>query len=321
MRYRCAVLDDYQGVATELADWSLLGPDVEVTVFTAPLGDDRAVSAALADYDIVCLMRERTKFPKAVIDALPRLRLIVSTGMRNAALDVGAALARGIVVSGTGMGSGGASTPELAFAHMLELARGVGANNAALKSGKLWQAGRIGTELGGSTLGLVGLGHLGRQMAGIGRAFGMRVIAWSPNLTPDKCAGTGAEYATREALFSTADYVSVHLVLGDRSRGLIGAADFALMKPTAFFINTSRGPIVDEAALIEVLSQERIAGAGLDVFDQEPLPPDHPLRSLPRAQLTPHLGYVTRKVLEACYRDTVEDISAFLAGHPIRLMN
>jgi D-3-phosphoglycerate dehydrogenase len=217
------------------------------------------------------------------------------------------------------MGKGGAATPELAFAHMLEFCRQVGANSAALKSGTPWET-TVGTELGGKTLGLVGLGRLGQQMAQIAKGFGMHVIAWSQNLTPEKCAGTGADYAGREALFATADFVSVHLVLGDRSRGLIGAADFARMKPTAFFVNTSRGPIVEEAALIEALHSNRIAGAGLDVFDEEPLPLDHPLRREPRAQLTPHLGYVTDTVLEACYRDTVEAVAAFIAGKPIRLM-
>ena len=307
MVYRCAVLDDYQKVARRLADWSVLGDAVERTVFDTPLGDAEAVAQALAPFDIVCLMRERTRFPREVIEALPRLRLLVTTGMRNAAIDMAAAADRGIVVSGTQMG--GPATAELVFAHLLEFARHAGAANLALKSGTPWQTS-VGIELAGKTLGIVGLGNLGQQVARIGTAFGMQVIAWSQNLTPEKCVGTGAAFVSREELFSTADFISIHLLLSARTRGLIGAADLSRMKPTAFLVNTSRGPIVEEAALIEAMRDERIAGAGLD----------HPFRTLPRAQITPHLGYVTEEVLRVGYGQTVEDIAAFVAGTPIRVV-
>ena len=317
MRYRCAVLDDYQDVARHSADWSGCGPDVELTVFNQRLVGDDEVVAALAPFDIVCLMRERTPMPRPVIEALPRLRLIVTTGMRNAALDVEAAASRGITVCGTQLS--GPATAELVFAHLLELTRKVGLENGRLKSGAAWQT-TVGIELAGKTLGLVGLGRLGQAVARIGAAFGMRIIAWSQNLTPEKCVGTGAAYVGREELFETADFISVHLQLSDRTRGLIGAADLARMKPTAFFVNTSRGPIVEEAALIGALRNNRIAGAGLDVFDEEPLPPDHPFRTLRRAQITPHLGYVTEEGYRIAYGQTVEDIAAFLAGTPIRVI-
>jgi D-3-phosphoglycerate dehydrogenase len=317
MPVKCAILDDYQNVALASADWSTLEPGVALTVFNERLDGEEAVVAALAGFEIVCLMRERTAFTARVIERLPRLRLILTTGMRNVAIDVAAARAHGITVCGTVMS--GPSTAELVFAHMMELSRHLGYENARLKAGAPWQT-TIGTELGGKTLGIVGLGRQGKLVARIAHGFEMRVIAWSQNLTPEKCAEVGAAYATREELFSTADFVSINLQLSDRSRGLIGAADLARMKPSAFLINTARGPIVDEAALIAALREERIAGAGLDVFDSEPLPLDHPFRTLPRAQITPHLGYVTTEGYRAGYGQMVEDIAAFLAGQPIRVI-
>lgn len=318
MPLRCAVLDDYQHVALASADWSRLGDRVAVEVFHDHFETPDAVVAALAGFDILCLMRERTAFPAAVLERLPQLRLILTTGMRNAAIDVAAATARGIVVCGAGMG-GGMPTAELVFAHMLEFTRRLGSENARLKAGGAWQT-TVGSELAGKTLGLVGLGHLGQRVATIAQAFGMEVMAWSQNLTPQRCAGLGVRYASRDDLFATADFISIHVQLSDRTRGLIGAGDLGRMKPTAFLVNTSRGPIVEEAALVAVLRQGSIAGAGLDVFDREPLPAGHPLRGLERAQLTPHLGYVTRESYAAGYADMIEDIEAFLAGTPIRVI-
>lgn len=317
MRYRCAVLDDYQNVALKLADWSVLAPDVEVTVFNQPLSDNAAVIEALASFEILCLMRERTKLPREVIERLGQLKLIVTTGMRNVAIDMEAADARGISVCGTGLGGPGPA--ELVFAHILEFARKVGLENARLKAGQPWQT-TIGLELSGKTLGTVGLGRIGRHAAQVATAFGMKVIAWSQNLTAEKCEGTGATYVGREELFATSDFISINLQLSDRTRGLLGSADLSRMKPTAFLVNTSRGPIIDEAALIEALRQGRIAGAGLDVFDQEPLPLDHPFRSLERAQITPHLGYVTEEGYRVAYGQTVEAIAAFIAGKPVRVI-
>lgn len=317
MRYRCAVLDDYQNAALTSADWSALAPDVEVVVFNRYIEGEAAVVEALREFDIVCAMRERTKFSRPVFEQLDRLKLIVTTGMRNAAIDMTAAKDRGVLVCGSDLG--GPATAELVFGHILEFARKVGQENAALKAGRPWQT-TLGIELAGKTLGVVGLGKLGSHVARIGAAFGMRVIAWSPNLTPEKCAGTGATYASRDELFGASDFISIHLVLSDRSRGLIGRDDLMRMKPTAFLVNTSRGPIVEEAALLEVLREGRIAGAGLDVFDVEPLPLHHPLRGLERAQLTPHLGYVTADGYRIAYGQTVEDITAFVAGKPVRVI-
>jgi phosphoglycerate dehydrogenase-like enzyme len=317
MASRCAVLDDYQNVALEFADWSRVAGEVEITVFNAPLGGHDEVVRALADFDIVCLMRERTAFPRQVIETLPRLKLIVTTGLRNAAIDVAAAADHGVTVCGTQLAPH--PTAELVFAHMLEFARKVGFENARLKAGAAWQV-TIGRDLSGKTLGVIGLGKLGRQVARIAEAFGMTVLAWSQNLTPDKCEGTGARYATKEELLEASDFISVHLQLSERTRGLIGAADLALMKPSAFLINTSRGPIVEEAALAEALRDKRIAGAGIDVFDTEPLPLDHPFREFPNAQITPHLGYVTEDNYRLSYGQTVEAIRAWLDGSPVRVI-
>jgi len=313
---RCAILDDYQNVALKMADWSAISKTVEIKVFNQWIPTAQ-VPAALKGFEIVCAMRERTRFPKQVLEALPDLRLLISTGMRNAAIDVKAANERGVVVCGTG-GSGN-PTAGIAIGLMLELTRHIGYENARLKAGAPWQT-TIGIDLEGKTLGVVGLGKLGTRVAHIAKAFGMNVIAWSQNLTPEKCQEAGVTYASKEDLFRTADIVSIHLMLSDRSRGLIGAKDLALMKPTAYLINTARAAIVDQAALLAVLTERRIAGAGLDVFETEPLPLDSPLRGLDNVVITPHLGYVSVQAYEVYFREIVEDIRAFLDGKPMRVI-
>jgi len=313
---RCAILDDYQNVALKMADWSAISKTVEIKVFNQWIPTAQ-VPAALKGFEIVCAMRERTRFPKQVLEALPDLRLLISTGMRNAAIDVKAANERGVVVCGTG-GSGN-PTAGIAIGLMLELTRRIGYENARLKAGAPWQT-TIGIDLEGKTLGVVGLGKLGTRVANIAKAFGMNVIAWSQNLTPEKCQEAGVTYASKEDLFRTADIVSIHLMLSDRSRGLIGAKDLALMKPTAYLINTARAAIVDQAALLAVLTERRIAGAGLDVFETEPLPLDSPLRALDNVVITPHLGYVSVQAYEVYFREIVEDIRAFLDGKPMRVI-
>ena len=317
MPLRCAVLDDYQSVALSFADWSKVSGDIDIKVFNEHLGGADQVIAALKDFAIVCAMRERTAFPRAVIDALPELKLLVTTGMRNASIDLEAAKDKGIVVCGTP--AVGNATAAIATGLMLELARHIGYENMRLKSGVLWQS-TIGLDLEGLTLALLGLGKLGSRMAEIGRAFKMRVIAWSQNLTPEKCREAGVEYVGADELFQCADFLSVHLQLSPRTRGLIGARQIALMKKSSYLINTSRGPIVDEAALLTALRDKRIAGAGLDVFDVEPLPLDHPLRKLDNVVLTPHLGYVTAQSYRAFFDGMVDDIRAFLDGKPVRVL-
>ena len=317
MPQRCAILDDYQNVVLKLADWSAVTPDLDVKVFTAPFADQQRVIEALRDAEIVCLMRERTPFPRAVIEALPKLKLIVTTGMRNAAIDVAAAQERGVAVCGTGTAHH--PTAELAFGLMLDLARKISFEDAQLKKGVPWQT-TIGVDLIGRTLGILGLGKLGARVARYAQAFEMKVLAWSQNLTEARCREVGVGYADKEQLLRQSDFVSIHLVLSPRTRGLIGAAELALMKPSAFLINTSRGPIVEEKALLDALREGRIAGAGLDVYDAEPLPPDHLLRGLPNTVLTPHLGYVTEDNYRLLYRETVEAIRAWLDGKPIRLL-
>ncbi len=322
---RIAVLDDYHRIAHELADWASLG--AEVDFFDRPIARER-LPVALAAYDVLVLMRERTAFPREVLERLPALRLLVTTGMRNAAVDIDYLRERGVLVCGTGIpGYGGTdlepppgvpSTIELTWALILALAKRVAWEDAALRRG-IWQEG-LPTNLAGATLGLVGLGRLGAQMVAPARAFGMEVIAWSQNLTPERAAEVGVRHASREELLAASDVVSIHLVLSARSRGLIGAAELGRMKPTAVLVNTSRGPIVEEAALIDALRARRIAGAGLDVYDTEPLPPDHPLLGLPNVVLTPHLGYVSREGLAEMYGQAVEDLAAYRRGEPIRVI-
>ena len=317
MPLRCAILDDYQNVALSFADWSKVSGDIDIKVFNEHLGSADQVIAALKDFAIVCAMRERTAFPRAVIDALPELKLLITTGMRNASIDLEAAKDKGIVVCGT-LAVGNA-TAAIATGLMLELARHIGYENMRLKSGAFWQS-TIGLDLEGLTLALLGLGKLGSRMAEIGRAFKMHVIAWSQNLTPEKCREAGVEYVGDDELFQRADFLSIHLQLSPRTRGLIGARQIALMKKSSYLINTSRGPIVDEAALLAALRDKRIAGAGLDVFDVEPLPLDHPLRKLDNVVLTPHLGYVAAQNYRAFFGGMVDDIRAFLHGRPVRVL-
>jgi phosphoglycerate dehydrogenase-like enzyme len=317
MRYRCAVLDDYQNVALKMADWSKVTGDVDVTVFNERLGDEAAVARALQGFGIVCVMRERTPFPRSLIEKLPDLKLIVTTGLKNASIDIAAAKERGIAVCGTE----GAKHPtaELAIGLMIDLARSISVENARMKAGEAWQA-TVGADLYGHTLGVIGLGNLGQRVARVAQAFGMNVIAWSQNLTPERCKEHGVGYATKADLFQQSDFISIHMVLSDRTRGLVDKTDLAMMKPTAYLINTSRGPIIDEAALVAALQNKTIAGAGLDVFGVEPLPRDHVFRTLPNVVLTPHLGYVTQDGYRAFYGGTVEAIRAWLDGKPIRVI-
>jgi phosphoglycerate dehydrogenase-like enzyme len=317
MRYRCAVLDDYQNVALTLADWGKLATDVDVTVFNQPMSGPDEVHRTLRDFHIVCMMRERTPFRRPTIEALPNLKLLITTGARNASIDLAAAAERGITVCGTG--AFGNPTTGITYGLILELTRRIGFEHARLKSGELWQV-TLGPDIEGKTLGIIGLGKLGQRVAGVAKAFGMKVIAWSPNLTPEKCQEAGVGYATKDQLFRQADFVTIHVQLGDRSRGLVTAKEFALMKPSAYLINTARGPIVDEKALITALTERRIAGAGLDVFDVEPLPLDHPFRRMDNVVITPHLGYVSRQNYEHYFPDIVEDILSFIAGKPMRVV-
>jgi phosphoglycerate dehydrogenase-like enzyme len=308
---RIAILDDYQSVALTMADWSVLDGRAEITVFTDHLADPGAVVARLEPFDILCVMRERTPLPRAILERLPNLRLIASTGGRNAAIDTEAAAALGITV----VHSGYSSTPTIEFtwALILASARGLVDEAVSLRAGG-WQIG-LGTELRGKTLAVLGLGRVGGGVASIGKAFGMRVIAWSPNLTPERAAEGGAEWVGREALFEQADILTIHMVLGARTRGLVGADLLGRMKPTARLINTSRGPLVDEQALIAVLKARRIAGAAIDVHETEPLPPDHPFRSLDTLLATPHIGYVSDDMYRVFYGDLARGISDWIDGH------
>jgi phosphoglycerate dehydrogenase-like enzyme len=314
-RLRCAILDDYFNITLEIADWSKIADRVDVTVFNEPFASPEAAASALKDFEIICAMRERTAFPRASFEALPKLKLLITSGMRNAAIDVEAARERGVVLCGTQWGQD--PTAPLTMGLILELTRGIGRENARMHAGEPWQK-FCGIEIEGKTLGVVGLGKLGAKMAGLGKAFGMNVIAWSPNLTPERCKEVGVGYATKEQLFSTADVITVHVVLSQRSRGLVGREDLARMKPTAYLVNTSRGPIVDETALLEALQQRRIAGAGIDVFSVEPLPVDHPFRKLDNIVLTPHLGYVSQDAFRAHYGQMVDGIDAWIKGQPLR---
>ena len=318
MAIRCAILDDYQNVGLKLADWSKVKDHIEVKVFHDHLGSADKVIAALQGFQIIIAMRERTAFPKKVIDALPDLKLLITTGMRNASIDTEAAKARGIAVCGTG--TFGNPTSGIAIGLMLELTRRIGYENARLQSGAPWQS-TIGLDLEGMTLGVLGLGKLGARTAGIAKAFGMKVIAWSQNLTAERCREAGVDYVSKDELFRQSDFITIHVVLSARTRGLIGTAELALMKPSAFLINTSRGPIIDEAALIAALRQGKIAGAGLDVFDVEPLPLDHPFRKMDNVVITPHLGYVSEQNYRRYFTDAIDDIRGFFDGKPVRVLS
>ena len=314
---QAAILDDYQNVAMSFADWSPIARDVEIKVFNKPFGSHDEAIKALQGFAVVVGMRERTPFPRKVIEALPDLKLLITTGARNNSFDVKVCAERGVTVCGTG--AAGSPTTGIAFGLMLELTRRIGFENARLKAGAPWQT-TIGRDLEGLTLGILGLGKLGQRSAAVGKAFGMKTIAWSQNLTEEKAKAAGADYVSKDDLFRNADFVTIHLVLSDRSRGLVGAKELGLMKKSAYLINTSRGPIVDEKALIAVLNSKSIAGAGLDVFDVEPLPLDHPFRKMDNVVITPHLGYVSEQNYRKYFPDIVEDIRAWLDGKPVRVI-
>jgi phosphoglycerate dehydrogenase-like enzyme len=310
-RPRCAILDDYMNLTLQMADWSAISDRVDVTVFNQPFASTEAAASALEDFEIICAMRERTPFPRASFAALPKLKLLITSGLRNAAIDMEAAKDHQVVLCGTQWGRD--PTAALTMGLILELTRNIGRENARMHAGEPLQK-FIGMEIEGKTLGVVGLGKLGAKVSGLAKAFGMNVIAWSPNLTPERCKEVGVGYASKEELFATADIVTVHVVLSDRSRGLVGAADLARMKTTAYLVNTARGPIVDETALLEILRQKKIAGAAVDVFSVEPLPVDHPFRKLENLVLTPHLGYTTEETFRAHYSQMVACIDAWLKG-------
>ena len=314
---RAAILDDYQNVAMQFADWSPIAKEVEIKVFNKPFADQGEAIKALQGFAIIVGMRERTPFPRKAIEALPDLKLLITTGARNNSFDVKACAERGITVSGTG--AAGSPTTGITFGLMLELTRRIGFENARLKAGAAWQV-TVGRDLDGLTLGILGLGKLGQRSAAVGKAFGMKIITWSQNLTAEKAKAGGAELVAKDDLFRNADFITIHNVLSERSRGLVGAKELGLMKKSAYLINTSRGPIVDEKALIAVLQAKSIAGAGLDVFDVEPLPLDHPFRKMDNVVISPHLGYVSEQNYRKYFPDIVEDIRAWLDGKPVRVI-
>jgi phosphoglycerate dehydrogenase-like enzyme len=317
MQYRLAILDDYQRVAAEYAPWDSLEDDgVSVTVFDQPFGPGADVAAALKDFDIVVAMRERTPFPREVIEALPQLKLLVTTGAANAAIDVPAASEHGVVVCGTG--GSPAAAPEMTWALLLAFARNLAREENSLRSGR-WQT-TVGFELSGKTLGIVGLGKIGKRIAGYAQAFGMDVLAWSQNLTEETASEAGVRKVSKEELFREADVVSLHLRLSERSRGIVGADELRLLGPNGVLVNTARGPLVDEPALLRALQEGWIRGAALDVYDQEPLPAGHPILDAPNTVLAPHLGYVTRESYEQFHGGAFEDVRAWLDGAPIRTL-
>ncbi|NVJ20539.1 D-2-hydroxyacid dehydrogenase family protein [Myxococcus sp. AM011] len=313
---RVAILDDYLDVARISADWSLLPSSFEPRFFQAPLAGEDAVAQSLQEFEVIVAMRERTAFPASLLVRLPRLRLLVTTGMRNAAIDLDACRRQGIIVCGTG--AVGAPAAELTWALILALLKRIPAEDQSLRSGG-WQTGLTET-VSGKRLGVVGLGKLGTQVAKVGLAFGMDVVAWSPRLTAERAEAAGVHLVDKATLFASSDVVTLHLVLGERTQGVVGASELGAMKRSAYLVNTSRGGLLDEEVLVSALRERRIAGAGLDVFSVEPLPREHPLRSLPNTVLTPHLGYVTRENQTVYYRDAVEDILAWSQGRPVRLL-
>jgi phosphoglycerate dehydrogenase-like enzyme len=314
-RLRCAILDDYINLTLGITDWSKVKDRVDITVFNQPFASAEAAADALKDFEIICAMRERTPFPRALFAALPKLKLLITSGMRNASIDMEAAKEHGVVLCGTQWARD--PTAPLTMGLILELTRNIGRENARMHAGEPLQK-FVGMEIEGKTLGVVGLGKLGTKVAKLAQAFGMNVIAWSPNLTPERSKEAGVGYATKEELFSTADIITVHVVLSQRSRGLVGAEDLARMKPTSYLVNTARGPIVDEAALLTTLQQRKIAGAAIDVFSVEPLPVEHPFRKLDNIVLTPHLGYVTAESFRNHYSQMVEGIDAWFKGETLR---
>ncbi|AHF67125.1 MULTISPECIES: D-2-hydroxyacid dehydrogenase family protein [Pseudomonas] len=310
-----AVIDDWQDIASDVVDWSVLSPIGEVSFLHDFPADTATMVQRLQGFEIICMMRERTLFDEALLSQLPRLKLLVTGGMRNAAIDIKAAKRLGIEVCGTE--SYKHAAPELTWALIMGITRNLVAEANSLRDGK-WQVG-LGSDLHGKTLGILGLGSIGKWIARYGQAFGMNVIAWSQNLTAEAAAESGVTYVSKQELFEQADVLSVHLVLSDRSRGLVDAEALAWMKPSAYIVNSSRGPIIDEAALITTLQQRRIAGAALDVFDIEPLPAEHPFRTLDNVLATPHIGYVTENNYRTFFSQMIEDIQAWHAGAPIRV--
>ena len=314
---RLAILDDYQNVALDSADWGSLPKGCDITVFREHLGSEHLVEEALKDFDVIIAMRERTPFPASLIEALPNLKLLVTTGMRNLSIDLDAARRGGITVCGTAM------TPYAAFEHTWALIMAITKNlpreDRSMREGG-WQT-NIGTGLHGKTLGLLGLGKLGEKVARVGRAFDMNIIGWSHNLTEERAKECGATRVDKETLFKASDILSIHVVLSDRTRGLVGKHEIGLMKPSAVLVNTSRGPVVNEDDLIDALQTKTIAGAAIDVYDIEPLPAHHPLRTLENTVLTGHQGYVLRETFQIAYGDAVEDIKAWLAGEPVRVLD
>jgi phosphoglycerate dehydrogenase-like enzyme len=313
---RVAVLDDYQHVATTMADWTLVPKDVTVTVFTDHQPSPDALAERLKGYEIVCIMRERTAFTREVFEKLPDMKLLVTTGMRNASVDMQAAADHGVTVCGTSGSS--SATPELAFGLALSLARNIPNENNAMRQGN-WQM-TVGQGMKGRTMGLLGLGNLGTKVAKYAQAFEMETIAWSQNLTAEAAAAKGVRRVEKDELFQQSDFISVHLVLSDRSRGIVGERELNLMKPTAHIINTSRGPIIDEDALAEALRNGTIAGAGIDTYSVEPVAKTNPFLDLRNTVLTPHLGYVTEETYHIFYGQTVENIAAWLKGEPVRVI-
>ncbi len=319
---KLAILDDYMKIALDSADWDRLRKrGIDITVFDTAFASADDAASKLQSFEIVNLLRERTHFPRTLIERLPNLKLIAMTGRRAPSLDIPAATDHGILVCNTHGGEGGASTSEMAWALLLAGARDLVKAEKGVRAGRWHEGIRAGTVLEGRQLGLVGLGRLGARMAGYGKAFGMDVVAWSQNLTPERAAEVGVKCVSKEELFSTSDFISVHVVLSDRSRKLVGASDFARMKPSAILVNTSRGPIVDEAALVEALQQKKFAHAALDVYDREPLPADHPLKRLDNVTLAPHLGYVNTDVFKTFYGDALKNIEAWLDGKPTNVLN
>src|SRR4030081_329371 len=314
-RLRCAILDDYLNLSLTAADWSKIGDRVDVTVFNEPFASSEAAAGALKDFEIICAMRERTPFPRGLFAGFPKLKLLITSGMRNAALDLEAAKDNQVVLCGTQFGRD--PTAPLTMGLILELTCNIGRGSARVYAGGPLPT-FVGKESEGKTLGVVGLAKLGAKVSGLAKAFGMNVIAWSPNLTPERCKEVGVGYASKEELFATADNITGHVVLSQRSRGLVGREDLARMKPTSYLVNTARGPIVDEAALLETLQRKKIAGAAVDVFPVEPLPVDHPFRKLDNIVLTPHLGYVTEEGFRNHYGQMVEGIDAWSKGEPRR---
>ena len=313
---KVAVLDDFQHVAKGMADWGRLGDRAELTVFTDNVRGD-ALLERMRPFDVLCAIRERTALPRAVLERLPNLKLIATAGMRNKGIDLAYCAERGITVCGTPVGS--SPTAELAFGMILALSRNILAEDRSLRAGR-WETRVLGSAIEGKTLGIVGLGRLGSQMARYAQAFGMKTIAWSQNLTAERAEEHGCTLVDKAELFRTADYVTLHLIMGPRTRGIVGAAEFAAMKPGAFLVNTSRSGLIDGPALLAALNERRIAGAALDVFDIEPLPPDDPILKAPNTLLTPHLGYATRESYESYFPAMLEDIEAWINGTPIRVL-